>query len=425
MSCFLNSNAYKNSTTCKCCSEGQKADVKDHVCSNRKISYSIHDIKLCCKSAPLRACQKSNKTQADYSRTSSYINGIRHKNIQLYNALFFRHSVHAYKELFRLDLGISPEEQWKVVLEIFINLLVPQFKRVGFLLAKSSSGDNVSPESSEGSDNILFSYNIEGVEIASLNDSDGNLSSNDSRNDIDRGDDSCSSIQCNPSNDKAEFRLMNESRVISLNSTTCIASRLPLDVWKIIPSEVMTRLYHKALSQITKCEPVNEDKQSPKKYEAKASNYIDENTGYSRTPSAGGEESSSFAAFFGVESLNNPSVTFASSSSHSLWNWTTRALRLTETDYDDDIDSHSYRNSYWDGDNGEIGSRNEDGIIPNISLKDDHTENNNCGAYIFIPNLNGSDGAEDTYYLKDRRIRPESALFDELCDKLKLVIDTS
>jgi hypothetical protein len=98
---------------------------------------------------------------------------------------------------------------------------------------------------------------------------------------------------------------------------------------------------------------------------------------------------------------------------------------LTETDYDDDNDSHSYRNSYWDGDNGEVGSRNEDGIMPNISLKDDHTENTNCGAYIFIPNLNGCDGAEDTYYLRDRRIRPDLALFDELCDELKLAIDTS
>jgi hypothetical protein len=418
MSCFLNKSAYQYSTTCFCCSERKEADSRDHTCSNRKNSHSVQHLKVCSNSTPPRACRKSNSIQIYDSYISSYINEIQYKDIQLYNALFFNHSVNAYKELFRLDLGISPEEQWKAVLEIFIDLLVPQFKRVGFLLAKSSAEETVS---SEGSDIILFSCNIENKAITGLNDSDGNPSSSDSRNDIscgnsDRGGNSCSRIQY----DKAEVLSVKSSRLDSLNSTIRIASTFPVDVWKIIPSEVMTRLYHKALSQISKCDPIKEDKKNQK--------HNEEDTGYSRTPSAGGEESSSFAAFFGVESLSNPSVTFASSSSHSLWNWTSRALRLTETGNDDDNDSHSYRNSYWDGDVGEVGARYEDGTVPNINLKDDHTEshsNNNCGAYIFLPILNGCNGAEDTYYLKDRRIRPDLALFDELCDELKLAINTS
>jgi hypothetical protein len=40
----------------------------------------------------------------------------------------------------------------------------------------------------------------------------------------------------------------------------------------------MTRLYHKALSQISKCDPIKEDKKSQKN---------GDDTGYSRTPSTG------------------------------------------------------------------------------------------------------------------------------------------
>eukprot|EP00596_Hydrurales_sp_CCMP1899_P005434 CAMPEP_0119037788 /NCGR_PEP_ID=MMETSP1177-20130426/6296_1 /TAXON_ID=2985 /ORGANISM="Ochromonas sp, Strain CCMP1899" /LENGTH=438 /DNA_ID=CAMNT_0006999477 /DNA_START=917 /DNA_END=2233 /DNA_ORIENTATION=+ len=418
ISCFMNKNAYEYSTTCLYCSESKSAYSRDHMYYDRKNSRSIQRVKLCSKSTPPRACQKSNNTLIDKSHISSYINEIQYKDIQLYNALFFKHSVHVYKELFRLDLGISPEEQWKTVLEIFIDLLVPQFKRVGFLLAKTFE----EKVSSEGSDIILFSCNTENKVITGLNDRDG---CSDSRNDIsclngDRGGNNCSRIRNDPLDDKAES--IKSSRLDSLNSTTCIDSRLPVDVWKIIPSEVMTRLYHKALSQISKCDPIKEDKKNQKN---------GDDTGYSRTPSTGGGESSSFGVFFGVESLSNPSVTFASSSSHSLWNWTSRALRLTETGNDDDNDSHSYRNSYWDGDVGEgntaalKGGRYENGTISNNNLKDDHTEsynNNDCGAYIFLPNSNG---VEDTYYLKDRYIRPDLTLFDELCDELKVAINTS
>jgi hypothetical protein len=306
----------------------------------------------------------------------TYIRELQRGDPAVYEILSFANSVNLYKELFRHDLAVSAEAQWRAVLHILHDSLTPLFHRADLPL---TSPNTAATETKNGH-----------------HDTNGALHSASKSNGLDK-----------LSHLRGERSLWDE---VSLTS--------------------VRKLHQTVFSNVTRC---FRQVKSPSSSDASKGTINGRSKKvFSKTPSAGGEDNS-LRIFFGEGSA---SVTTFSAGGTSLWNWTSRALGLGDnTVIEDDCDETSESVRYTDNAGLDIGYEDErvrSDILSCASLKctslDDIRINaKSRGADILVKcsAVKPSVGiVEEIYYLKDRCIRPDMLIFEELSEELKRIVTT-
>ena len=294
------------------------------------------------------------------------IRHLQQNNSHIYEALSFINSINAYQDLFRHDLGVTAEMQWKAVLQIFHQNLSPLFANIGLQM---DSSDILSEKNSE----------IFGTRTYKNLDSIDNYINGE-----------------------------NQSYFNHISIDTII------------------RLHTEIFSNIIKCDrKINSTSSEKIPLDSKV---------FPKTPSAGGEDNS-MRILFG-EGLTSSALSISpvllSSTGTSLWSWTSRALGLGENVIE--TDTEETETTKYDGiigQNNEFSHRlkrgkSSDGVSPLKSVSTDEfsvsTADKSTGAFIHVTVSSSQDSKIasiiQTYYLKDRYVRPDSSIFHELSEKL-------
>jgi hypothetical protein len=305
----------------------------------------------------------------------TYIRELQRGDPAVYEILSFANSVNLYKELFRHDLAISAEAQWRAVLHILRESLTTLFHRADLSL----TSPNTANETKNG-----------------YHDENGTLHSASSSNGFDK------------------LPHLRGER----------------SLWDEVSLAAVRKLHQNVFSNVTKC---FRQVKSPSSSDAsKGTTNGRSKKVFSKTPSAGGEDSS-LRIFFGEGSA---SVTTFSAGGTSLWNWTSRAFGLGDnTVIEDDCEESSESVKCTDDAGLDIGYDDErvqsasvsSASFKCISLDDIRLNAKSRGADILVKcsAVKPSVGiVEEMYYLKDRCIRPDILIFEELSEELKQIVTT-
>ena len=300
------------------------------------------------------------------------IRDLRIEDDYVFEALTFIKSVHSYMELFRHDLGIPVEAQWRAVLLICRDCLLIPFSRVRH---------HKETEVSQYSEGLI----------------------------------SC-----------AMFDSENKN-----NDTDNLGFTTRTSYWNKVSTDVILRLNHSVYSQVRKCDRNATVPSVPKCVAV-------DNKVFPRTPSAGGEDSSMRMLFGEGVSSSSLSLSHAAlgATSSSLWSWTSRALGIAGNMAEESdeivssvsdcvnlvgVDCEGNRRISSSGraspqrvvfkENSEViaGSTKDSGLYIVLSMASSETD---------------SIGSQETYYLKDRYIRPDSSIFDELKEELRHAMES-
>lgn len=300
----------------------------------------------------------------------TYIRELQRGDPAVYEILSFANSVNHYKELFRHDLAISAEAQWRAVLHILHDSLTGLFHRADLAL---TSPTTAAIETKNGH-----------------HDMNGSLHSASSLN----GSDSLSHLHGQRS------------------------------LWDEVSLTAVRKLHQIVFSNVTRC--IRQIKNTSSSDSLKGIINGRSKKVFSKTPSAGGEDSS-LRIFFGEGSA---SVTTFSAGGTSLWNWTSRALGLGDnTVIEDDCDEASESVKYMDDAGLDVGYEDQRVRSASMSCTTSHDDirihAKSRGADILVKwnavkPLVGI--VEEMYHLKDRCTRPDILIFEELSEELRLIV---
>ena len=281
-----------------------------------------------------------------------------------FEAICFARSVNDYKEMFRHDLGTLCESQWETALYLLHYHLAKLFERVGVPLITS---DNPPGESDPASTN----------------------------------------------------NLNNVSTSIETNMWDCISTDTALELHRSVFAHIVKR------TRKVKTEAEKDTVESNKGANGRAMK------AFSKTPSAGGGDGS-LRIIFGEGSSATPHR-----GNDTLWTWTSRALGLidppTHTQHCEEAeDMHYIDDTTSSADIGDCRGGRSTSLsclpLPCNSHDTHQSRDKSEGAYIsVISNRTDEQGraVEVKYYLRDKNIRPDIFLFDELCSTLLAYLNTS
>ena len=391
MAPYLNSKTLRKSLI-KCSDvqigRGSLLNVEDGFEKRRhhiKSNYNFGPI--CCR----QQYDIPNGSQLRYVHTAplrfprTYIRELQRSDSAVYEILSFANSVNLYKELFRHDLAISAEAQWRTVLYILHDSLTSLFHRADLPLTSSSTA-------------AFEAHN-------GFHDGNGVSSSSSSS--------SPSSSCCNPNSNIVDNLSLPRGKTSLWDEVSLLTVR---KLHQTVFSNVTRRARRVKKASFTDLLKGTTDGQSKKLF--------------SKTPSAGGDDSS-LRMFFGEGSAS--STTF-STGGMSLWNWTSRALGLGDnTIIEDDCDEVSVTVKYTDDEGQDISYEDErirssSMSSPSLkcsSLDDTRVHLKTRGADILVKCSVGEGSGvlvEELYHLENRFYRPDMLIFDELADELKQIM---
>lgn len=309
------------------------------------------------------------------------IHELQKRDSSIFEVLTFVKSVYLFKELFRHDLGISAEAQWKAALLICGDCLVIPFSRVSI----PTETETFTPDHGQTSPPIM-----EKIDYCDGNEISGNQN-------------------------------------FGINETGALLPRTKSTYWDKVSIDVILLLHHAVHYHVRKCDI--------KTGVSSLKGGVVDNKVFPRTPSAGGEDSSMRILFGeGVSSSSlslSPAVLSASGS--SLWSWTSKALGFVENAVEDDNDEvvspgpSLVKNVAIDW----VGKRTKSASEVSSPVRAASRESSeinagsprNVGVYIVVSTTSTMPpdivGHTETYYLKDRNCRPDSSLFDDLIEELR------
>lgn len=319
-----------------------------------------------------------HKAPLRFPRT--YVRELQRGDPAAYDILSFVHSVNLYKELFRHDLAISAEAQWRAVLHILHVSLTSLFLRADLPLTSPSN--------------------------AAVGIKNGH---HDRDHDV--------------------SKTMHSASGSNGADSSCLSDG-PSNPWDEVSLTAVRKLHHTVFSNVTRC--VRQFKNTSSSDALKGSANGRSKKVFPKTPSAGGEDNS-LRIFFGEGSA---SVTSISAGGTSLWNWTSRTFGLGDsTVIEEDCDETSETVRYT-GDTGHDTDYEDERVRSNsvscasaslkcTSLDDIRINGRSRGADILVKCCTATplEGMiEEMYYLKDRCIHPDILIFEEVLEELKQIV---